>query len=491
MIEEMFKDLIVDDTSNFSEDELDEVIEDVKISPKLATKVATLLNIHKDAIQEIVEVEPKIYVITVEAEEEVFTNFSYSEVDDSIYEIPDSIKTPKKEFLTEDEKTEYYLENRRLITFALKKISRPDGIDFGELEDVGTFGFVKALNTFDKSNGTKFSTYAVKCVLNEVYYYLRKEQKHLMLTDSLDKEVATDNNGNSLTIGDTVSNSISNHEKSVEQKILLDELRKTLLDCISYLPDDEQYLIIYRYGLDNNIIKTQTEIADTLNMSQANISKLEKTCLKKLRTILKRNNYVYDAKDKRLESNNLPLIDLLKLDDNDIFINRDAIENIEVAICSLLNMDITDIVDIKPTKMDHTYLITFNVNDRVGILYNNITNKYEYTEIPLSKKDKFLYLVYGISLKTNFNKDDLLNPIYQLNVSDKDFNKLIKSVDKTKQYILTYKYGLFDKEIKTCEIIGKDLGITSTQVYNLDRQAMKELRTNIVNIDKKKKKLNN
>ena len=480
MINEIFKDLIVDDINDFTQDELDdEVLENVKISPELEMKISNLLNIHKDAIQEIVEVEPKIYVVTIETEEDIFTTFSYSEIDDSIYVIPDSIKTPKKQFLTEEEKTQYYLDNKRLITFALKKISRPDGIDFGELEDVGTFGFVKALNTFDKANGTKFSTYAVKCVLNEVYYFLRKEQKHLMMTDSLDKEVATDNNGNSLTIGDTVSESISNHEKSIEQKMILEELRKTLLDCLSYLPDDEQYLIIYRYGLDNNIIKTQTEIAETLNMSQANISKLEKTCLKKLRTILKRNNYVYDAKDKRLSMSQLPLVDLLKLDDIDIYLDKDTRENIEVAICSLLNLDITDIVDVKPTTSDHTYLIKFKMNDRVGILYNRILNKYEYTPIALSKRDRFLYMVYGISLKTDFNKDDLLSSEYKLNVSDNDFNKLIKSVDKTKQYILTYRYGLFDKEIKSCDKIAKDLGLTSTEVYKLDRQAMKELRKNI------------
>ena len=487
MTEEILKDLVVTDNENL--DELDnEIIEDIKISPELESKVASLLKVHKDAIQEIVEVEENIYVVTVETDEDVFVNFSYSSVDDSIYEIPDSLKTSKKQYLTEKEKEEYYLENQRLITFALKKINRPDGIDFGELNDVGTFGFVKALNTFDKANGTRFSTYAVKCVLNEVYYFLRKEQKHLLMTDSLDKEVATDNNGNSLTIGDTVTDSISNHEKSTEQKILLEELRKVLLDCIYYLPDDEQYLIIYRYGLDNNIIKTQTEIAETLNMSQANISKLEKTCLKKLRTILKRNNYVYDAKDKRLSINSLPMLNLLKVDDVDVFLDKDARENIEVAICSLLNLDITDIVDITPTNVDHTYLVSFKMNDRVGIVYNNIVNKYEYTAFPLSKRDKFLYMVHGISLKTSFNKDDLLSSEYRVYESDKDFNKLIKSVDKTKQYILTYRYGLFDKETKTCDMIAKELGLTSKQVYDLDREAMKELRAYVINKGNRKHK---
>ena len=470
------EDLIADEEDGFAIDDLDdEVIEDINISPELENKIASLLNVHKSVIQEIVEVEPKIYVITIETDEDVFTTFSYSEVDDSIYEIPDITKSTKKQFLTEEEKTQYYLDNKRLITFALKKISRPDGIDFGELEDVGTFGFVKALNTYDKSNGAKFSTYAVKCVLNEVYYFLRKEQKHLMLTDSLDKEVATDNNGNSLTIGDTVSESISSHEKTIEQKIINEELRKVLLNCISELQDDEQYLIIYRYGLDNNIIKTQTEIAETLNMSQANISKLEKTCLKKLRTILRRNNYVYDGKEKRLSLNDLPAFNTLKVDDVDVYVDKDAKENIEVSICSLLNLDITDIVSIEPTTVDHTYLIKFIFNNRVGIIYNNIVNKYEYTAIPLSNRDKFLYMVNGITLKSNFNKDDLLNEAYRINMNDKEFSKLIKQVDKNKQYILTYRYGLFDKSCKTCSQIADDLNITANEVYKLDREAMKEI----------------
>lgn len=82
MTEEILKDLVVTDNENL--DELDnEIIEDIKISPKLESKVASLLKVHKDAIQEIVEVEENIYVVTVETDEDVFVNFSYSSVDDS------------------------------------------------------------------------------------------------------------------------------------------------------------------------------------------------------------------------------------------------------------------------------------------------------------------------------------------------------------------------------------------------------------------------
>lgn len=479
-------DLLVDEDDN-SFDELEESIqeEDFSVPKELIARIATLLNVHKDAIQEVVEVEPKIYVVSLETDEDVFTNFSYSSIDDSIYEIPDSIKT-KKQYLTEEEKTQYYLENKRLINFALKKINRPDGVEFHELEDVGTFGFVKALNTFDLSNGTKFSTYAVKCVLNEVYYFLRKEQRHLAMEDSMDKVLTSDNQGNALTLEDTISSTMADKDRTTEQKMLQEELRKTLLDCLSYLPDDEQYLIIYRYGLDNNIILTQTEIAETLNMSQANISKLEKTCLKKLRTILKRNNYVYDAKEKVLSIGDKPLIDMLKVDDAEAYIDRDSRENIEVAVCSLLNLEITDINDVVPTTEDHIYLVTFCMQDRVGILFNNIVNRYEFVGLPITRRDKFLYMIHGIQLKNRFDRDDIMNPEYHLDFSDRDFNKLMKTLDKNKIYILTYKYGLYDKDIKIMSEIAKDLNMTNDEVYKLEREAMRELRVAV--IKKKKRK---
>lgn len=455
---------------------------DNELTIEVTNQISTLLSIPSSDIKEIVEVEENIFVATVqviEDEEEVLKSYSYSKIENSVSEIPDSLKSNKKEYLTEEEKTQYYLDNKKLITFALKKISKPDGIDFIELEGVGTYGFVKALNTFDKSNGTRFSTYAVKCVLNEVYYFLRKEQKHLMMTDSLDKEVATDNNGNALTIGDTIANTVNHNERSVEDKLLLKELRQTLLDCISYLSDDEQYLIIYRYGLDNNIIKTQTEIANILNMSQANISKLEKTCLKKLRTILKRNNYIYDSKSKRLDCTGIPIFDLLKMDDTDNYLDRDSRENIEIGVCSLLNLDITDVIDVQPTVKDHTYLVTFNYNNRVGVLYNNIENHYEIVGLPLNRDEKFLCLILDIPFHNNFNKDDLINTKYNLNVDNKKIKKVLKTLTKDEQYILISSFGLFNNPPKTCDSLSKELDMTSTEVYKTRMNAQKKFKDNL------------
>ena len=61
-----------------------------------------------------------------------------------------------------------------------------------------------------------------------------------------------------------------------------------LLNALQYLKEDEQFIIIYRYGLDRGIVLTQKEIANKVGMSQANVSKIQKNCLQKLKLILRK-----------------------------------------------------------------------------------------------------------------------------------------------------------------------------------------------------------
>lgn len=63
-----------------------------------------------------------------------------------------------------------------------------------------------------------------------------------------------------------------------------------LLDAISVLNDEEQYIMISRYGLNGMKVKTQKQLANELNMSQANISKIQRSCLKRLRFNLQKKS---------------------------------------------------------------------------------------------------------------------------------------------------------------------------------------------------------
>ena len=63
-------------------------------------------------------------------------------------------------------------ENSPLIKSVIKKYLNK-GIEFDDLYQLGSLGFLKAIDNFDESFGVKFSTYAVPMIAGEVKRYIR------------------------------------------------------------------------------------------------------------------------------------------------------------------------------------------------------------------------------------------------------------------------------------------------------------------------------
>ena len=186
--------------------------------------------------------------------------------------------------LTPDEKNKIAKENMTLIHYVLKGLNNT-GIDYDELESVAYVGFAKALDTFDKLKGVRFATYAVNCITNEVFFFLRKEKKHLLFDVSLQKEYNNDSKGKAVTLEETLED-VNFSKKGIDGNLIHEENANSLLRAISRLDETEQYIMLHRYGINKNEEKTQKQLAEELNMSQANISKIQKTCLKKLKLFL-------------------------------------------------------------------------------------------------------------------------------------------------------------------------------------------------------------
>lgn len=462
--------------NDFIQDEENADVSTIKETPtkevsELHSTIAELLNIEQSEIQNIIEIDDNMSVVYLTND----MSYTYYKDSNMLVEILDEKGRKKKSLLTADEKDQYYEENKKLIYFAIKKISKPDGVDFSELESVGLYGFVKALNTYDKSNGTKFSTYSVKCILNEIYYFLRKEQKHLTLVDSLDKEISTDKNGNSLTIGDTISDTVASGEKTLEERVMLMELHDILVDSLEYLEDDEQYLITYRYGLNDGLVKKQTDIANELNMSQANVSKLEKTCLKKLRGVLKRKNYLYDPKNHRLESTGLTSFVDLEIDPDMNYLPRDSAENIEILTAEVLGIDVDLIEYCKKTDKRNVYEIKLMTNNRILIYFDNISCKYTLKEVPLTNEDKLVYLAMGIPYGLFVTKEELLDPIYACSITNSQFEQGMATLDDMERTILEYRYGIHEKPMLTVGAIQEMLNINWNQLSAFNASGMNKL----------------
>lgn len=167
--------------------------------------------------------------------------------------------------------------NLRLVSHIVKKYYSKTN-DSDDLISIGTIGLIKAVDSFDYSKGTRLSTYAARCVENEILMYfrgLKKQNSEVFLGDAID----TDKDGNPLTIEDIISD-----ERDIAEELEIKTSWEQVKAIIDNMPDDrEKEIIILRYGLDNKKPLTQREVADRLNISRSYVSRIEKKVLADIR----------------------------------------------------------------------------------------------------------------------------------------------------------------------------------------------------------------
>ena len=208
--------------------------------------------------------------------------------------------------------------NLRLVLSVIQRFgNRGESPD--DLFQVGCVGLIKAIDNFDESLNVKFSTYAVPMIIGEIRRYLRdnnsvrvsrsirdtayralKVKEEIVKkfnyeptpaeiakildvdeseinfaldaisdTISLNEPVYTDGN-ETVRIMDQIA-SVNDDENLVE--------KMTLNDAIKNLSDREKEILLMRYYVG----KTQMEVSGEVGISQAQVSRLEKTALKTLR----------------------------------------------------------------------------------------------------------------------------------------------------------------------------------------------------------------
>ena len=214
---------------------------------------------------------------------------------------------------------ETYIEgNLRLVLSVIKRFSSSaENVD--DLFQIGCIGLIKAIDNFDYTLGVKFSTYAVPMIIGEVRRYLRdnsayriprslrdtayqaikskeKLSRKLVHDPSL-AEISKDcgipendilyaldaiqtplslfdpvytDGGDTLYVMDQISDK-KNKEEAWVKNLVLD-------DALNLLDDRARQIIKLRFFEG----KTQIEVAEEINISQAQVSRLEKNALKNM-----------------------------------------------------------------------------------------------------------------------------------------------------------------------------------------------------------------
>ncbi len=147
-----------------------------------------------------------------------------------------------------------------------------------DLISIGTIGLIKAISSFDAGKG-KLSTYASRCIDNELLMLLRAKKKTRGEV-SLFEPIGTDKEGNEINLLD-----IMEHEQEdiTEQMELYENTRKLARLLGEVLNDREREIILLRYGLITGREVTQREIGEALNISRSYVSRIEKKALLKLK----------------------------------------------------------------------------------------------------------------------------------------------------------------------------------------------------------------
>ena len=171
--------------------------------------------------------------------------------------------------------------NLRLVAHIVKKYTGAGEAD--DLLSVGSIGLIKAINSFEFNKGTQFSTYASRCIENEILMLLRLNKKHKNVM-SLQETINDDSSENDIELINIIPSQDEELYDQVEHNMLCEKIIKTIE---KKLPSRESEIIKMRYGINGQIPLTQREVAEKLDISRSYISRLETKALKTIRQELK------------------------------------------------------------------------------------------------------------------------------------------------------------------------------------------------------------
>ena len=230
------------------------------------------------------------------------------------------IKNGEKEY-----KDEFVNANLRLVLSLVKKFNNR-GENINDIFQVGVIGLIKAIDNFDITQEVQFSTYAVPMILGEIKRYLRdnsafrvtRSLRDLSYLISLERDKYVAKHNEEPTIDELVKITGASKEQIIlavdstvapmsiydtvyndggDQIFLLDQLKNekeesddlitqlSIEQMLEKLSEKERYVIEKRYFKD----KTQVELADELGVSQAQISRIEKSALLRMKNKLRNN----------------------------------------------------------------------------------------------------------------------------------------------------------------------------------------------------------
>ncbi len=288
--------------------------------------------------------------------EEIFININSLPKELSSEETKELIKQYNNGCL--DAKESLIIHNIRLVLYEVYNKFSTVKYDKKELVSIGNIGLIKAINTYDLSKKIHFSTYAAKCIDNEIYMFLRKIKKH-QIEESLDKTIYNERE-NEIKLKDTIADNsdfVNNMIEKEEKLILYKKIREE----IEKLPNLNKKICEAYYGFSNDKMYTQEELANIFHISRSYVSTILIRSRKVIQAALEREGFI-QVEDKESKKNKTIYqyfhnytkeeVDnmLLKLDEDELSL-------VKIRYGNNLNIPIKTAIDDKQYKKYYSTLV--------------------------------------------------------------------------------------------------------------------------------------
>lgn len=173
------------------------------------------------------------------------------------------------------------LENMRLVHFVVRKICVYEkALEYDDFVSIGTIGLIDAVKTFDPLKGYTFSSYATKCIRNKIILSFKKSKKSENNT-SIDEQILSSDEGDIVTLGDTLKAPDSDFDKKILDK---EVFTKVISIVLNYLNGNNRIIMLYRMA---NI--SGSKIGKMLKCTRNNISAIELRVIAKIREVFNKN----------------------------------------------------------------------------------------------------------------------------------------------------------------------------------------------------------
>ncbi len=170
--------------------------------------------------------------------------------------------------------------NLRLVMHIIKKYYTTS-TDAEDLVSIGTIGLIKGVSSFRPDKGVRLSTYASRCIENEILMYFRGQRKSagdVSLSGVLEGDGDDD--------GPSLLDTIADDTDLMEDLARKESVYRVRSAVDRALNGRESQVIRLRYGLDGKTPMPQREVASILGISRSYISRIEKKAMQKLREYL-------------------------------------------------------------------------------------------------------------------------------------------------------------------------------------------------------------